>query len=130
MTDPKTVTEREAVKREQRAFAKGWVAKEIGGGLETCLCSVCEDKRSGVMDRAAKVYPLPKVTRPRVVMDPESDLWQFRMAGAVMYEARSRMTEGGPWGEWQNFAHTMTVDRARALVELADNPSEEVDGQL
>jgi hypothetical protein len=61
MSDEKKYTEREVIQRERRAFCEGVSAGPVMG--EPWL---------GTGAEAVKRYPLPKVTRPRVVADPHS----------------------------------------------------------
>jgi hypothetical protein len=55
----KTVTEREAVLRERAAF--------VAGLLDAYIPAAHAEFAPGAAARAVRRYPLPKVTRPRVV---------------------------------------------------------------
>lgn len=66
MSDEKTVTEKEAILRERAAFvfgAKRW-----------------PDMQNVCVEEAKRRYPLPLITRPRVVTDKDGSEW--RVAGS------------------------------------------------
>lgn len=107
-------TEREAVLRERRAFLSG-----VGRTLTETHAKLA----------AAEYYPLPKVTRPRVVTDSG--------AGLIARETSWRVVGGAlQWktgSEWNNLAGPMnegmfiTAQRVRILADLLANPTEEAE---
>jgi hypothetical protein len=119
-TDPQatqgvaTITEREAVRRERAAYAR---AMMIHGGQswDEAHCA------------AGRVYPLPKVTRPRVVQDPNKPYRWFRVIGGEVYAKTTRYSDG----EWTplagNWSIPATPEMIRLWVDLLANPTEEVE---
>lgn len=106
MSDDKTVTEREAVLREREAYVKGRF--EAGKGLDWHARSRC-------------LYPLPTITRPRVVKDPHSADIVWRCDGGVLqYRQGNHEWSMGP-GYWY-----ASPERVRLWAELLANPTEEV----
>jgi hypothetical protein len=117
-----TVTEREAVLRERKAFREG------------ALAAVNEPPQwhHQIDTAAARRYPLPRVQRPRVVRDPHDD-----------YEQEWRVVNGRlefrpPYGQWGE-AHKRTdaiydgsclfptPERIRMWADLLTNPTEQVE---
>ena len=115
MSDNQTVTEREAVVRERKAFGLGWrMQRENGGSLR---------EGEGLADR---LYPLPSITRPRVVKDPEAKDYEWRFHDGRMQVRRGKnaFDGGGEWVcpcNWQP-----TAERVRLWADLLQNPTEEV----
>lgn len=120
-TEQKVISEREAVLREREA----WTRARVGATLHnyhpriagaTVGCAECEHARQ----RARELYPLPKVTRPRVVTD--SDCYQWRAVGGSL---QWRKRDSAVWS-----AEDVTVVRpsqVALLAELLANPNETVD---
>ncbi len=74
---------------------------------------------------AAEVYPLPKVTRPRVVRDPEFCEFKWSMGGhGLMLQQFDRKPEHYP-----RPGEGLDATRSRVVVwaDLLANPTEEVD---
>jgi hypothetical protein len=120
MSAPKTVTEREAVLRERRAYILGlqdacWRDPETE-----------EDAMARAEIDAARRYPLPRVTRPRVVRDPEHRpaLWRLRN-GAL--EVLIDGTES--WHVYPRSGEGLKATGARLNVwaDLLANPTETVE---
>jgi hypothetical protein len=115
----KTVTEREAVLRERDAFKQG--AEFAGGYRDSDLRQI----------EVARRYPLPKVTRPRVVRDPldASIEWtvlddHLHWRRVVGYIATEWMLgpQGAPLGH-------VTAEMCRVWADLLDNPTETVEAE-
>lgn len=109
MSDDQTVTEREAVLRERKAFLLG---VERGAYLPGATMSWWNGE-------AVQRYPLPSSTRPRVVNDRD---YQWRYVNNVM-QVRSKSL-GGDWGVAVNC--TPTPERIRLWADLLSNPTEDV----
>lgn len=106
------LTERECVERERKAFACGWMAR--GGG------------RYLGEGEAAHRFPLPTVTRPRVVNDHESlfpSAWRV-VDGELQY---CYYTENHRWYPAAGKVWRITPARARLWADLLENPTEEVE---
>jgi hypothetical protein len=108
VSEEKKHTERDLV----MAKREGWVASENAASREECY-GFC---RHEAEMRAAEAFPLPKVTRPRVVTRGQS---QFRVENGVVM-ARLSNAEG-----WRESAFH-TAEWVRTLADLLANPTEEV----
>lgn len=129
MTDQEQ-KEREAVKRERAA----WIA----GARETSP-SIIADMQGEVgadfwQNAAKRRYPLPKVTRPRVVVDGDRDEWRIK-DGALQFRYESRAKVYGAEDEgWQEptpsaFNSANWVRVQPALADLLANPLETVEAE-
>lgn len=134
----KTVTEREAVMRERAAFERGY-----------CTCPFTFSKGDAVADMEvhdarersclsaviAREYPLPKVTRFRVVPDPLSPCVDWRVIGVCgepTLMCRTNDEEGR--SIWKVYPidnggvhHMPTTERVKLWADLLANPTEMVD---
>lgn len=120
MSDEKKYTERDLILAKREAFRAGayW-------GIEH---SPRQDALvvSPVVAQAESRYPLPKVTRARVV---RMGTFEFKAANCDIY-----WREAGSSGAW-NLAiirdtpggRILTADTVRTFVDLLANPTEEVD---
>ena len=122
MSDPKMVSERDAVERERNAYVRGWCDH---GGFS--------DRGHG---NASRLYPLPKVERPRVVQDPHEQFpehsWKIE-EGHVYWRCNGSRWRLADFGDLvQNtddpeLITTLTPMRLRALADLLANPTELVE---
>jgi hypothetical protein len=113
MSDVKMVTEKDAVLRERLAFRSGW------------CCHRAYRVGYAPIDpegEAARAYPLPKVTRPRVVMDARGVKWKV-MEGRL--HALEPHCDG--WARADNTHWLLPPDRVSLWADLFANPTEEVD---
>ncbi len=116
MSDPlndKTVSEREAIMREREAYENGMVR---GSAREFISM---EDLREAVR----RTFPLPKVTRPRVVTDRENPtiVWRFTEHAGFEWKpvgAESWMMRGSDY---------QTPRKVVMWADLYANPTEEVE---
>lgn len=115
---PGSVTEREAVLREREAYRAGIAAERA---------VVCERMRIGKPMPAAERYPLPKVTRPRVVRERDGEV-EWTLIGGQLHWRWTR--EGNaPWmaGPRGVVMGDVTPAMARAWDDLFTTPTETVD---
>ena len=127
MTEPKMVTEQEARRREQRAFEKGsdwtWRQTSPGHNSETLV----DPRPPSASAEAARRYPLPKVTRPRVAKDELGVEYQV-----MDNEVRYRWRPSFPWapvgrpGLCGMGYPLPTPERIRLWADLLERPLEEV----
>ncbi len=130
MTTDKTVTEREAVMRERAAFVKGRSYAEPHGDDDVCNAAKRNGKPCAWCEMKAEVeYPLPKVTRPRVVRDPHANSyeWSIRERGNAQWRRvnghnRIWLDPGDAETQW-----VMSRERITMLADLLANPTETVD---
>lgn len=102
----KMVTEREAVLRERGAFI-------VGARL------VSPPRRNDTLLAETKArYPLPLITRPRVVTDNEGVEW--RIVDEVL---QTRVRPKGDWGSWMPKISWQRID---LLADLTANPTEQI----
>lgn len=112
-----TYTEREVVLREREAFVKGW--KDFQSERVACAEEDC-------YQAAARHFPLPTVTRPRVVRDSyNADReWKFvdgKLLTRTHWEPKWRDANTGP-----DRMPGWTPERVKLLAELIANPNETV----
>lgn len=118
MSDEKTVTEREAVERERAA----WLACDMEFATERNRAKLYDQSKRVAAER----YPLPKVTRPRVVTvyDPElrADIDIRVTVGQLQWKRRDALV-------WQSFTRSLDAEKrmAKAVLDVAANPTEEVE---
>ena len=109
MSDEKTYTERDIV----LAKREGWVRHCVA------LCGNREDAEK----YAAREFPLPRVTRPRVVVGPSPRTWNWKFeAGAYWFRA----TGHGSW-ERANPSWEPDPELVTLWADLLANPTEEVE---
>lgn len=126
----KTVSERDALRREQVAFEAGacWQRLELGAGDRTGMAAQV------AMETARERYPLPKVERPRVVRDPHIEGIGDRYEWIVLKgENTPRFRLVGTHGRWylpdghEGGAFTPTRERVAMWADLLANPVELVE---
>lgn len=108
MTDEKKYTMRDMVLAQRDAYARGL-------GEETQYWG------DDAVAKAHREYPLPKVTRPRVVSDGTME-WK--------YENELLMCRYSGWDVWRSVQYSevpLNRRRAEALADLLANPTEEVE---
>lgn len=122
------VSEREAVERERAAFVAG------------CVYLDGESQRLRYITRAKTRYELPKVSRPRVVTDPEpgfSQEWRY-VDGLLWYRVEGHADREWGWTRLEklhtreNTWETCTMPTPKRLAfwaELAANPTELVESE-
>ena len=115
MSDEKKYTERDLVLAKREAFCAGrgaaFVHYDIGAPQGKAW--------PGSAHLAAERYPLPKVTRPRVVT--REDGCQLRISGGQLQYK---------WldGDWREYGSiNWTPAQRAAMADLLANPTEEVD---
>lgn len=137
------MTERDVIQRERAAFAEGvhwthayahqaWMFKTDNAAYrrdERLALPLLQLEAVGV--EAARRYPLPKVTRPRVVKDTDGTRWRIS-EGRLQF-----MRGGGDWlcmlGESRSGSDRYgmglvpTPERIRLWADLLANPNEEVE---
>jgi len=118
MTDPKLVTERNAVLRERTAYVRGRHESL------TARPMVQSEAREYEKEAASR-YPLPKVTRARVVQDPHDSSMHWRV-GDERYTPLQFSVNGGSW-QYGLGSMCATDKRVRVWADLLANPTEEVE---
>ena len=136
-----TITEREAVERERAAFLAGCAAAaavvyptSAGDAAKMVAASWpvraadhwADDETIAYAEGAAAArYPLPKVTRPRVVQDTTRIEYRLAPETADCYAAiEYRSAPGLAWRVVSDVA--ATAERVRLWADLLANPTEEV----
>ena len=125
MSEQKMISEREAVMRERAAFV---------AGAERFACEGCKGLAPDYAGKeAAERYPLPTVTRPRVVTDPhlrdDSVSWRV-FDGVIQYrENRDAMLDSIIDSSWVVGPPQFipTAERVAMWADLLANPTEEVE---
>jgi hypothetical protein len=126
MTKREVLIAREAVDAVSRYLAaRGYfnVGSPVG---------IKESPQREIQDLAASRYPLPKLTRPRVVAEDSGD-WEYRVAGGVVEcrWLRNRTPGASYFGEvnpaGDGIRLDVTADRVALWADLLANPTEEVD---
>jgi hypothetical protein len=78
---------------------------------------------------AAREYPLPKVTRPRVVTDAHGVQWSF--VSATRFKDALLMAKRPEWTDFRNGGDMdyplISLELAPVLADLLANPTEEVE---
>jgi hypothetical protein len=114
MSDEKLFSEAEVRQRERAAFVDGALCYGMGNGG-----SQREVERSAT-DTARRRYPITRRV-PRVVKVVRDGVeWEVKRCNDGFY-ARSH-----PSADWTLQSASCTPDNVRALVDLLDNPYEEV----
>lgn len=123
----KKYTEREMVLAKREAgyeMAIAWV----GEYNERCSCTACTPKATNIQADAVRRYPLPLVTRPRVVSDIANVDWcrEFRcVAGRIEQREVRGDNRSLTWapiaGGWE-----ITPRTVRFFADLLANPTEQV----
>lgn len=107
-------TERDLILAKRQAFEDGF---ELGWKGQTT-------EWRGLLTEAEARYPLPKVTRPRVVQYP---LYHWKKWRVIDGELQRNGSEDDS-DEWVSTPlSVMTAARVRVLADLLANPTEEVD---
>lgn len=126
MSEPKMISEREAALRERKAYADGvrclFAEPEISAGAGSVA--------NRVVSRANERYPLPKVVRPRVLYDSESNISGAQWSVSETGHLRFRESPKAPWLAYGDFLYTGYAaplpNRVKLWAELLANPTEEV----
>lgn len=128
MSDDKRYTEREVILRERRAFTDGaycWMhgeARLMGRSVHS----------SDVLNDAVHKFPLPKITRPRVVVDSRWSRREFRVVDGQM----QTRDPGEQWHCLENpnvnarsAGLPIVIDAVRVALwaDLIANPTEEIE---
>ncbi len=71
---------------------------------------------------AARLYPMPHVSRPRVVTDASKREWRV-VDGKLEYRGEDHR----PWSNAEGCSFFITSERVRILADLLANPTELVD---
>jgi hypothetical protein len=110
VSDEKKYTERDLVMAKREAYLQG------------CVRFGCDKPRAA--DYCVSRYPLPKVTRARVVADPHDGevMWSYDVGG---FRATAKYRNAMPLVRISE-AHHMTHARAEMWADLLANPTEEV----
>lgn len=136
MNDEKKYSEREMVQAKRAEFVEGiWAAhsdqmtcrrEQRAHGLYGWEDGRALLRTSETEKLAAKRYPLPKVTRPRVVRDPECHKYEFsaRSGGKLYYR---RVGEDVAWRYVESGSFGVSAERVRVWNDLFANPTEEVE---
>ena len=110
MASEKKYTERDLVLAKREGYARHCVA-------------VCGNTKNAT-ELAARTYPLPRVTRPRVWVDPNGDT-RFQVVDGVLFG--KDFEEDEEWLPVDSYAFNVTPERVVAWADLFANPTEEVD---
>ncbi len=121
MSDEKKITERDAVLRE-RAAARYMAGYFWDRNYFSIPMKPHENPMEEAEHRIADRYPLPKVTRPRVM--PWHD-WEYRRTERFGTETRRKGTEG--WMDAGTFSSSAPPMFLRMLADLAERPTEEIE---
>lgn len=114
-----TYTEKDVVLREREAFVAGYACAH-GAWLV--------DVRPAKSEAESR-YPLPKVTRARVVRDPHDSTIEYRLTdGGYQYREKcGKWTNMDAIGETWSKDNCPTPERATLWADLIANPTEEVE---
>ena len=110
MSAEKKYTERDMIVRERRAFVEGANYGATGATMR-------------IYSEAEHRYPLPKVTRPRVVTDEYGDLWKFENG---VFRWSNCHKDAIQW-EHVNPAWAPTATLVTLWAALLANPTETVE---
>jgi hypothetical protein len=128
MSDEKRYTEREVRLRERRAFQVGADWFYTQEEVPHSLAYVTNRARAA----ARECYELPKVTRPRVVRDPENGYVQWRVAEDGYLQAR-RINATGGWMRHLDYRNAVDIapipERVKMWADLLANPTEVCDAE-
>jgi hypothetical protein len=135
----KTFSEREVVERERRAYERAFddlapLFRHLEG---KCLCEKwtqhipvvwwnCNAREDGIAEK----FPLPKVTRARVVKDSYNDKRECRLVDG---EFETRVWPSRDWvkaNKWNGdgqHAVAPTPERCKVWASLVESPTEEVE---
>lgn len=114
MSDELKVSERDAVLRERKAFARGAYLFNVSSSMR------CAE------DRAAKEYPLPKIERPRVVQEHGTG---FKMR-YVNGDFEHHVDDGKGWRRsFGSNSCAVTAERVKLWADLLERPTELVEAQ-
>lgn len=120
----KLYTEREYVLAQREAFIDGYITENDCTCDLTSGCSSCRDVGEV---RAAARYPLPKVTRPRVVADPECGAFEWSVVRGELHVRNPESKSATEWGiaNGHDFgAFEPTRRRVQVWADLLANPTE------
>lgn len=131
MADEKTYTEKEVVLRERKAFYSGYVALNWCSCEASEVCGTCQAETN-------RRYPLPKVTRPRVVIDAGGAgvrEWRY-VEGQIQTRVRGTthwfcLAHGDAFAakavQHEDVGFAWTPERINMLAKLIADPTEIVD---
>jgi len=125
MSDTKTYTEREAIEREREAFVDG--ASAVFSHYRIQPYDAGSGGWKGSRTLASERYPLPKVTRPRVVT---RKVRSFKFDWRWVNERLEYADPGSDdWEEYCGLIHASNEwpTLLAILDDLRANPTEEVD---
>jgi hypothetical protein len=116
-TASRTYTERELVLAQREAFKRGYDNRHVGEATTPW------GSWPGIVEAAEMLYPLPKVTRPRVVRDNTLE-WKYEN-GHFAY----RYGGASDWHSTQYSEVPINRRRVEVLADLLANPTEEVESE-
>lgn len=108
------MSEREAVRREREAFVRGaeWAYPATGTWTTA--------------SKAEEAFPLPTITRPRVVTDPHDAAVRWSVGGSSRRIRREKVSALGHWISADAEHTPITNERVALWADLLANPSESV----
>ena len=118
MSDEKKYTERDLLLAKREGFMRG--AKAAWGNPHA-------GKWNGLSAECDRAYPLPKITRPRVVKDEREGYW-YACDGSLRWSVFGDATGGiEAHGSFRTELVLPTPTRVAMWADLLANPTEEVD---
>ena len=114
---PGTISERAAILRERAAFERGFVTGRAG-----CPLAHAEELRPLGQKFAREAFPLPRVTRPRVVRWPDGGFVRLRN-GAWQWGSDGLAY----WRPLAPFYEAYATEKVHILADLLANPTETVE---
>jgi len=113
MTDTKQYTKREVIEAQRRAVRATW-ARVLNGEQGF--------RPIATLDELLSMFPLPKVTRPREIVDGSGDTWRIK-DGKLQCSLKGSDFWSDYAGSW------LTPAFVAALSDLYANPTETVDAE-
>ena len=123
MSDERKYAEREYVLAQRKAFVAGSNAENAAWMK---LLSVNHTSGFDSIDASRKRYPLPKVTRPRVVNDPQELGLEYTVRNGILAHRQNGMKIGF-WDAVAGSQIQPTAERCRVWADLLANPTEELE---
>lgn len=124
------MTEREKVLMQREAYEMG---SAQGFAMGRNLSATWDGPE--VRETAARLYPLPKVTRPRAVADSLGVRWRVVFANTTAAKPMIERLMQGVWlrigdpGLGVQATHITHLIASGFFADLLDNPTEEVDAE-
>jgi hypothetical protein len=113
------VPAREAILRAREAFRAGVDALLFEVAIPST--DAIDTVATALLASAATRYPLPVVTKPRIVTDENGRQWRWTPEHGLVFRS-------SPQGEWKSVQTTVIVEGARkAVAGLLGFPTEEVE---